>query len=181
MNTMSVDYILCVWYYSVRNGVCVCVCDIILNICKCMRIYMYEIYIRDATIPSMDKITEVNYLRMDYTDGLSYTGYDNKIILCMHCFPLHSPLLRESWLVSIIALRRLICLSLARILTWADVPCGMSVKIYIVNCAENYIDCLIPSCMQVCEYSFHCVIVNYDSCVNIYMHCKWYYIIIDAS
>jgi len=31
--------------------------------------------------------------------------------------PHKTPLLRESWLVSIIALRRLICLSLARILT----------------------------------------------------------------
>lgn len=36
-------------------------------------------------------------------------------------FPLHSPLLRESWLVSCITLRRLICLSLARILVQADV------------------------------------------------------------
>ena len=100
-------YFVCVCIILARRG-CMYVCVsayIILNICKCMRIYMYEIYIRDATIPSMDKITEVNYLRMDYTDGLSYTGYDNKIILCMHCFPLHSPLLRESWLVSIIALR----------------------------------------------------------------------------
>jgi len=37
-------------------------------------------------------------------------------------FPLHSPLLRESWLVSFVSLRWLICLNLARILAWADVP-----------------------------------------------------------
>lgn len=45
----------------------------------------------------------------------------NKIIRCIHYFPLHSPLLKESWLVFIFSLRWLICLSLARILTRADV------------------------------------------------------------
>ena len=59
----------------------------------------------------------------DYIVGLNYgqtrrESHPDR----MHCFPLHSPLLRESWLVSIITLRRLICLSLARILVQADVP-----------------------------------------------------------
>jgi len=36
------------------------------------------------------------------------------------CIPIHSPLLKESWLVSSFALRWLICLSLARSLAWAE-------------------------------------------------------------
>jgi len=38
----------------------------------------------------------------------------------MEYFPLHSPLLRESWLVSFFTLRWIICLNLARNLAWAD-------------------------------------------------------------
>ena len=58
---------------------------------------------------------------MDLIVGLNYGQLRRISIERMHCFPLHSPLLRESWLVSIITLRRLICLSLARILVQADV------------------------------------------------------------
>jgi len=38
----------------------------------------------------------------------------------MEYFPLHPPLLRESWLVSFFTLRWIICLNLARNLAWAD-------------------------------------------------------------
>ena len=43
-----------------------------------------------------------------------------KRTLRMVFFPLHSPLLRESWLVFIFTLRWIICLNLARSLAWAD-------------------------------------------------------------
>ena len=69
---------------------------------------------------------------MDYIDGLSCES-THKGVNHTHYFPVHSPLLRESWLVSIIALRRLICLSLARILTRADVPCVCELIAYCVT------------------------------------------------
>ena len=55
---------------------------------------------------------------------------------CKHYFLLHSPLLKESWLVSFITLRWLICLSLARILAWADVQYEKGVFL-IINKKKN--------------------------------------------
>ena len=56
----------------------------------------------------------ISTLALDSIGGLKHFSM-------LYYFPLHSPLLRESWLVSIVALRWLICLSLARILARADV------------------------------------------------------------
>ena len=73
----------------------------------------------DATIPSR-RSTEVRTAKNGFYRRANLQT-NNKLLAVRHYLPLHSPLLRESWLVFIVALRWLICLSLARILARADV------------------------------------------------------------
>jgi len=70
----------------------------------------------DATIPGDALPGGKEQSTMDLHPGLK-NQYRS---ISFTYIPIHSPLLKESWLVSSFALRWLICLSLARSLAWAE-------------------------------------------------------------
>ncbi len=89
-----------------------------------------------------------------------------------NCFPLHSPLLRESWLVSIFALRWLICLSLARILAWADKTLFFCCMFYLTNKCKQWKKKIQRRCVIICGFCFLCFLLRCQIKHNVQTHAK---------
>jgi len=92
---------------------------VVCVICCCCCFFFFKKKKSHATIPFNNFSLMVKIIKCEITDCRANTKNFKKFVRFQY-FPLHSPLLKESWLVFVFALRWLICLNLARILAWVD-------------------------------------------------------------